>query len=243
MKNFSIILSTVAVILAAAALVCSLKCKSAGTAAPTASVEEALKANPKMVVDALQAYQIQQQEEQRKAAEEALSKYVPEINSSANAPFVGPEDAKVTVVEFFDFSCHFCKRLAPALEEVMDKNADVKFVFKPLSFVDPENSHYQAQAGLAVFKQGKFTEFYKAVMAAEGRMSKDAIDGIARGLNIDFDKYKADVESDDVNNDLSEIADLSRNIQVNGVPTVLVNGKHIQTMSADDLQEAINAAK
>ena len=80
-------------------------------------------------------------------------------------------------------------------------------------------------------------------MAAEGRMSKDAIDGIARGLNIDFDKYKADVESDDVNNDLSEIADLSRNIQVNGVPTVLVNGKHIQTMSADDLQEAINAAK
>ena len=80
-------------------------------------------------------------------------------------------------------------------------------------------------------------------MAAEGRMSKDAIDGIARGLNIDFDKYKADVESDDVNNDLSEIADLSRNIQVNGVPTVLINGKHIQTMSADDLQEAINAAK
>ena len=71
MKNFSIILSTVAVILAAAALVCSLTCKSAGTAASTASVEEALKANPKMVVDALQAYQIQQQEEQRKAAEEA----------------------------------------------------------------------------------------------------------------------------------------------------------------------------
>ena len=62
-------------------------------------------------------------------------------------------------------------------------------------------------------------------------------------MNIDFDKYKADVESDDVNNDLSEIADLSRNIQVNGVPTVLINGKHIQTMSADDLQEAINAAK
>ena len=129
------------------------------------------------------------------------------------------------------------------MEKVMAENKDVKFIFKPLAFVDPENSHYQAQAGLAVFKQGKFTEFYKAVMAAEGRMSKDAIDGIARGLNIDFDKYKADVESDDVNNDLSEIADLSRNIQVNGVPTVLVNGKHIQTMSADDLQEAINAAK
>ncbi len=244
MKNFSIILSTVAVILAAASLVCSLKCKTANTeAAPAVNVEEALKANPKMVVDALQTYQIQQQEEQRKAAEEALSKYVPEINSSANAPFVGPEDAKVTVVEFFDFSCHYCKQLAPALEEVMAKNTDVKFVFKPLSFVDPQNSHYQAQAGLAVYKQGKFADFYKAVMAAEGRVTKDTVDGIARGLNIDFDKYKADVESAEVNGDLDEISSLAQKIQVNGVPTVIVNGKHVQTMRAEELQAAIDEAK
>ena len=212
MKNFSIILSSVAVVLAATSSVYTAKHSSEGNVSQ-AAIEEALKANPKMVIDALQAYQDQQREEQRKAAEEALAKYTPQINSSENAPFVGPEDAKVTVV------------------------------FKPLAFVDPENSHYQAQAGLAVFKQGKFAEFYKAVMAAEGRMNKDAIDGIARGLDIDFDKYKADVESDDVNNDLSEIADLSSNIQVNGVPTVIINGKHIQTMNADDLQEAINAAK
>lgn len=241
MKNFSIILSTVAVILAAVSLTCTLKCKGSATA--NVNIEEALKANPKMIVDALQAYQEQQREEQRKAAEEALTKYIPEINSSANAPFVGPEKAKITVVEFFDFSCHYCKRLAPAMEEVMAKNADVKFVFKPLSFVDPENSHYQAQAGLAVYKQGKFAEFYKAVMAAEGRMNKDAIDGIARGLDIDFDKYKADVESADINNDLNEIGNLAQKIQVNGVPTVIINGKHIQTMEASDLQAAIDAAK
>ncbi len=244
MKNFSIILSTIAVILATASLVCTFKCKTANTAgSANVSVEETLKNNPKIVVDALQAYQEQQREEQRKAAEEALTKYVSEINSSANAPFIGPENAKVTVVEFFDFSCHYCKRLAPAMEEVMAKNADVKFIFKPLSFVDPENSHYQAQAGLAAYKQGKFAEFYKAVMSAEGRINKDAIDGIARGLNIDFDKYKADVESDDISSDLNEIGNLAQKIQVNGVPTVIINGKHVQTMDAADLQAAIDAAK
>lgn len=244
MKNFSIILSTIAVILATASLVCTFKCKTANTAgSANVSVEEALKANPKMVMDALQAYQTQQQEAQRKAAEEALTKYIPEINSSANAPFVGPEDAKVTVVEFFDFSCHYCKRLAPALEEVMAKNSDVKFVFKPLSFVDPQGSHYQAQAALALYKQGKFLEFYKAVMAAEGRMNKEAVDSIAKGLNIDFDKYKADVDAAEVNSNLDELSNLAQKIQVNGVPTVIINGKHVQTMRAEDLQAAIDEAK
>ncbi|MDO4161528.1 MAG: thioredoxin domain-containing protein [Pseudomonadota bacterium] len=239
MKNFSLLLSTVAVILAAVSLVVSLK----GKPAAENNIAEALKADPKMVVDALQAYQVQQQEEQRKAAEEALSAYAEDINSSANSPFVGPEDAGVVVVEFFDFSCHYCKKLAPALEKVMADNKDVKFVFKPLAFVNPQVSHYQAQAALAAHNQGKFQEFYKAVMEAEGRMTKESIDEIAKGLNLDLDKYKADTTSDDTNNKLSEIGDLARKIQVNGVPTVLINGKHIQTMSADDLQEAINNAK
>lgn len=243
MKNFSIILSTVAVILAAVSLVCSIKCRASASDVSPEAVAAALKSNPIMVVDALQAYQTQQQEEQRKAAEEAFKKNLPEINSSEHAPFVGPEDAKVTVVEFFDFSCHYCKRLAPELEKVMANNADVKFVFKPLAFVDPANSSYQAQASLAVFKQGKFPEFYKAVMEANGRLNKDAIDNIVKGLGVDFDQYKSDIDSDEVKNDLADISNLANKVNINGVPAVIIDGKHVQTMSAEDLQEAIDAAK
>ena len=221
MKNFSIILSTVAVILAAASLVCTVKCKNSVSGVSPESVAEVLKSNPTMVVDALQAYQNQQQEEQRKAAEEAFKKNLPEINSSEHAPFVGPEDAKVTVVEFFDFSCHYCKRLAPELEKVMANNADVKFVFK----------------------QGKFAEFYKAVMEANGRLNKDAIDGIVKGLGVDFDQYKSDIDSDEVKSNLADISNLANKVNINGVPAVIIDGKHIQTMNAEDLQKAIDAVK
>ena len=79
MKNFSIILSTVAVILAAVSLVCSIKCRASASDVSPEAVAAALKSNPIMVVDALQAYQTQQQEEQRKAAEEAFKKNLPEI--------------------------------------------------------------------------------------------------------------------------------------------------------------------
>lgn len=243
MKNFSIILSTVAVILAAVSLVCTVKCKNSVSGVSPEAVAEVLKSNPTMVVDALQAYQNQQQEEQRKAAEEAFKKNLPEINSSEHAPFVGPEDAKVTVVEFFDFSCHYCKRLAPELEKVMANNADVKFVFKPLAFVDPANSSYQARASLAVFKQGKFAEFYKAVMEANGRLNKDAIDGIVKGLGVDFDQYQSDIDSDEVKSNLADISNLANKVNINGVPAVIIDGKHIQTMNAEDLQKAIDAVK
>lgn len=239
MKKFSLVLSTVAVILAAVAIVFSYKKSSALSEEELA---QALKNSPQMVVDALNAYQEQQRVAQEKAAQEALQKFAAQINSSANVPFVGPEDAKVTVVEFFDFSCGYCKRLAPAMEKVVAANSDVKFVFKPLSFVSPV-SGYQAKAALAMNKQGKFLEFYKAVLDAQGRMTEGAVDELAKSLNVDFDQYKADLASDDVTSVLNEIRATAQNANINGVPAVIINGRHVQTMSADDLQAAIDEAK
>ena len=74
-------------------------------------------------------------------------------------------------------------------------------------------------------------------------MNKEAVDNIAKGLNIDFDKYKADVDAAEVNSNLDELSNLAQKIQVNGVPTVIINGKHVQTMRAEDLQAAIDEAK
>ncbi len=248
MKNFSIILSSVAVVLATVSLVVSLKkpCSANGADANTeftSKVAQALNEQPKMVVEAIQNYQIQQQELARKAAEEALSKFADEINSTNNLPFVGPEDAKVTVVEFFDFSCGYCKILAKEFTKLMADNTDVKFVFKPLSFVDPRASYYQAQAAIAANNQGKFVEFYNAIMTKEGRMNKESVDAVAEEIGLDMDKYKADVEAKATNETLSEVSGLAQKVQIHGVPAVIVNGKHVQTLSAVDLQQAIDEAK
>ena len=245
MKNFSILLSTVAVILAAVSLVMSSKKNEVSVSEPTVSAEqvaEILKDKPEMVVEALNAFQVKQEEERLKAENERRLKYKDEINSSANAPFVGPEDAKVTVVEFFDFSCGYCKRIAPAMEKVIADNADVKFVFKPLSFVSPVSS-YQAKAAMAMNEQGKFVEFYKAVMAEQGRMTEEKVNEIAEKLGADMEKYKKDVASEEVSKKLNEISDLSHNIQVRGVPSIMINGESVRAITAEELQDAINNAK
>lgn len=240
MKNFSIVLSTVAVILAAVALIMSSQKRPVSSSVE--QVSAALQENPQMVIDALQKYQQEQREAQEKAEAAALAKYAGEINSAENTAFVGPENASVTVVEFFDFSCGYCKRLAPSVEKAIADNADVKFVFKPVSFVSSV-SPYQAKAGLAANKQGKFLEFYKAVMAAQGRMTEADVDAIAESLGLDMAKFKADLNSEEVSKSLADIASLTSKIQVNGVPTLFVNGKQVRAISVEQIQEAITAAK
>ena len=242
MKNFSILLSTVAIILAAVATVKTYKPAQSVSQDFAGEVAEALKSNPQMIIDAMQKYQDDMRAAEEKAAQEAMAKYMDEINNSANAPFIGPDDAKIVVVEFFDFSCGYCKRLAPELEKVTAANADVKFIFKPLTFVSPI-SDYQAKAGYAAHKQGKFAEFYKEVMAFGGRMNEAAVDEVANKIGLDIAQYKADLASDEVAANMKAVNELAQNISINGVPAVLINGKHVQAMSAAEFQNSIDAAK
>lgn len=237
MKNFSIVLSTVAIILAAVALLVSSK-----SGVSDSSIATALQNNPKIVVDALQAHQEQERLAQEQAAAEAIKQYAGEIVSSENVPFTGPNDATVTVVEFFDFSCGYCKRLAPELEKVIAGNANVKFVFKPVSFVS-NVSPYQAKGGLAAAKQGKFLEYYKAVMAAEGGMSEADVDKIAESIGLNMDTFKTDLNSASVNDALAAVSSLTQKTQINGVPALFINGKQAYAYSADEIQKAIDDAK
>ena len=251
MKNFSIILSVIAVILASFSLLNG--CKISGVKGNSivqlsggqVSEEELatmLKKNPKMIVDALEAYQLQLQEEAEREQQEAVAKYADEINGTENAPTFGPADAKVTVVEFFDFSCIYCKKLAPTMEKIMADNPDVKFVIKTLTFLTPL-SPYQAKAGFAAHKQNKFIDFYKKVMDSKEVMDKKAVDKVAEDLGLDMEKYKADVDSTEIADDLGEIAVLSQKIHIRGVPSVFVNGKPVQSYNAEDFQAEINSVK
>ena len=244
MKNFSIFLSTVAIILAAVAIYSTCKCKAvpAGGAVDAEQLATVLTQNPKIMADALNAYEKFQREEQERIRNEKMAKFAPKIGDETNLPFIGPKDAKVTVVEFFDFSCGYCKKLSPAIEKIVADNPDVKVVFKPVSFVS-QASPYQAKGGIAAFKQGKFIEYYKEVMNFAGRMTEADVDAVAGKIGLDMDKFKADLNSEETAAALAEVSTLAQNIEVNGVPTVFVNAKHIPAMSPDPIQAAINAEK
>ena len=239
-KINAVYVSLVALVVAIVALVmCVVCCNKGGS---SANVEQALNDNPEMIIQAMQNYEIKQREEAQKKAQELLAQSEDELTKNPDDGFLGNPEGKVVLVEFFDFSCGYCHKIYPVLKNVVAKNSDLKLVVKPLAFLSPM-SKYAAKAALAAKEQGKFAEVYTAVFEINGPLTEAKIDEAAVKAGVDLEKLKADMESEKVSKILDETSNLAAKIQVNGVPTLILDGKIIQTLDEGVLQEAIDQAK
>ena len=167
-KLNSIYVSILALVVAIAALVMCIMCYNNKQ---SVSVEQALLDNPEMIVNAMQKYEENMREQALAGAQKLIDANIEDVNNDANTPFVGAADAEKVVVEFYDYSCGYCHRLFPELKAVMANNGDVKFAFKPLTFVSPI-SEYAARAALAANKQGKFIEMHNAMFEFGGQLTE-----------------------------------------------------------------------
>ena len=164
-----------------------------------------------------------------------------EMKNSSIAPFAGPKDAKVTVVEFFDFACGHCKALAPVMAQLIKKNPDVKFVFNPLFFMS-EHSPYAAKASLAAFQKGKFVEVFEGIMTLP-EMNEETINQILADEELSVDEIKQMMEQKEIRRGIQDIDALSQVLGINGVPMVFINGEPFYGRSFDELQNKINSYK
>ena len=247
MKN-SLFISVVALIVSIATAIyvflgcCPHKAATTSAALDKAELRTALENDPEIVVGALQRYEQLQREAQLQEASRLFKANIEELNNNANSPFVGPKDAKIVLVEFFDFSCGYCKRLAPAVEAVIKKNPDIKVVFKPITFV-AQISKYAAQAALAANEQGKFLELYTVMLGSDARLTEEIINNMAEKAGLDMKKFKEDVASEKVSSTIEEVANLANKLQVRGVPSLVLNGTQIQVIDEAGIQAEIDRLK
>lgn len=238
-KSSSFFISLAALALSIAALVLCVFCCSKKS---DNAVEEALLNKPSMVIDAIKKYEQDMRDQAAAEAQKRVEVHIDEMNNDADTPFVGPENAKITVVEFFDYSCGYCHRLFPELKSVIDANPDVKFVFKPLSFLS-EASVAAAKGSLAAAKQGKFIQMHNGLFGVSDRLTAEKIRAVAEEQGLDMVKYDSDVQSQEVSALVQKMSQLANKIQVNGVPVLFVNGKMLQTLDGSEIQSAINSNK
>ncbi len=159
----------------------------------------------------------------------------------SGSPFKGPEDAPVTLALFTDFECPFCRKMNPLLDMILKNNpATVKLVFKnmPLRRLHPL-ADQAARAALSAHNQGKFWEFHDQLFAQE-KLTQEGIEDIARSLALDMEKWKTDMNSAPVRDQVAKDMQDASKADVTGTPTLFINGKLLKGRSLSAVQEIIN---
>ena len=164
----------------------------------------------------------------------------------ARDPAIGPANAKVTVVEFFDFRCPGCKATAPGVLAMIQSHPDVRFVFKDWAIIDRGDpngpSHYAARAAQAANRQGKYLPVFTALMA-EPQLTPASIDQILVENGVDLAQAKAVMGSADVSAHLAATDAAAMALRLQGTPTFFINGRASTTIEPADITRQIEAAK
>lgn len=167
------------------------------------------------------------------------------LRADARDPAFGPADAKVTVVEFFDYRCPGCKATAPEVLRLMQAHPDVRFVFKDWPILDrgdDDVSHYAARAALAAHAQGKYLPVFQALMA-EPALDKPLIDGVLARNGVDMTRAQTDMAGPGIARHLADIHTTGSTLQLVGTPTFFVNGRPQASIDPAALDRAIREAK
>jgi protein-disulfide isomerase len=152
----------------------------------------------------------------------------------AGSPARGPEDAPVTIVEFADFECPFCQRVAPELDKLWEARKDkVRFVYKFMPIGLHPHGESSARAAAAAQLQGKFWEIHHALFANPHRLEQGDVDGYARSAGLDVDKLHSDMTSAAVEQRLAADKKLADDLGVNSTPTIFVDGREYDPSKID----------
>ena len=157
-------------------------------------VHDYIMEHPDVILDAVNQYQQKTMEEKQKAAVETNREY---LFRDERSPVIGNPEGDVTIVEFFDYNCGYCKRVLPTVQELIKEDKGIKVIFKDIPILGP-TSETAAKWALAAQKSNKYFEFHQALMSHKGPITDDTLSKIATDLELDPARLKKEAETTDV---------------------------------------------
>jgi protein-disulfide isomerase len=155
-----------------------------------------------------------------------LKESASEIFRRPNAPIAGNPNGDITVVEFFDYNCGYCKRAFGDIAKLVEKDPKVKIVFKELPILS-KSSEEAAKVALAAKMQGKYWEAHRALIAVRGEVNEQTALRAVEKLGLDMAKLKKDLDAPEVKAEIETVRNLAQKMGINGTPHFLVGDRAI----------------
>jgi len=190
---------------------------------------------------AVQDYVRQQQAQESRDKDERVAARIGALADNPGSPVIANPQGDITIVEFFDYTCPYCKAAEPRLMQLVDGDKRVKLVMKEFPILT-KASLIASRMALAVAKQGKYRPFHLALMRREGVLDEAGIMETAKAVGVDVARARRDMYAPDVTDEIIANFNLARGIRVFQTPAYIV-GAHLVTGDSADINFAREVAR
>jgi protein-disulfide isomerase len=207
-----------------------------------AIVRDALKQDPSILRDAVVALQADEGERTQAAARTAIAHHQTQLITPAD-PVAGDPHGDVTIVEFFDTRCPYCRKLEPVMDGFLAKDRKVRLVYKDLPILGPA-SVLGTKALLAAQKQDAYGKMREAVMKLPPDTTLPQIESAARALGLDWPRLSQDMQDPAVQARIDANVKLAHDLGIQGTPALIIGNVLVPgAVDLPDLQKAVADAR
>ena len=208
-------------------------------------IHDYLLKNPELMMEVLDAAEQQHKEQEAQRSSQTIAAKRDELLNDPAAPIGGNPKGDVTIVEFFDYQCPYCKQVEPVIEALVKSDPKVRIVYKEFPILGPE-SHVASHVAFAALKQGpeQYIKVHNALLGAKGHLTDEAIMQIADDAGLDMTKLKADMAAPEIETALKKNYDLAVALGIEGTPAFIVGDALAPgALDADTLRAMIAEAR
>jgi protein-disulfide isomerase len=199
-----------------------------------------LLANPELLREMGQLLEQKEKLAENEQRKGALASNAEQIFRDKTDYVAGNPKGNVTMVEFFDYNCGWCKKGFPEVLSIIESDKDLRFVLKEFPIFG-EDSEYAARAAIAAIKQGKYWDLHMAMFQHEGKLAKDSVVEIAAGLGLNMEQLKQDMDDPATADILVRNRNLAESLAINGTPAFIIDDRLVPGyLPKTELASAIN---
>ncbi len=190
-----------------------------------AIIHDYLMQNPDVLIEALRAAEDKANRDADVKAAQVLRDRRREVFDDPATPVGGNPQGDVTIVEFFDYRCPYCKQVQPSLQTLLDQDRKLRFIYKEMPVLGAP-SVVAAHAALAARLQGKYEAFHTTMMATKGQITNDVVYQVAASVGLDVDRLKRDMAAPEIDQAVKANLALATALDIHGTPGFII-GDHI----------------
>ncbi len=206
-------------------------------------VLETIRENPEIVMEAVAILEARQAEAQSASQSEVLARERDTLERNPNAPVLGNPEGDVTVVEFFDYNCPYCRRAKPEVEALLAADPNVRLVYREWPILG-EGSVFATRAALAAREQGLYEEFHRAMMGMNGRTEESSVLRIAEDIGLDVAQLRRDMEAPEIDTHIETSMRLAQALGITGTPSFVIGDALVPgVVDVEQLQSLVSDAR